>query len=169
MEKLEAAKIAHELRRPLDDVDRKILSALQTDGRMSNIELAERVGLSPSPCLRRVQRLEAEGYITGYRAELDRLKLGLQLTVFLEIKTDRYTVEIREEMSRMLVSFPEVVSCFMVSGEADYLVEVAVPDMAAYEHFLSEKVERLPSVKEMRSNFALRTMRVCGPLPIPER
>ncbi|MEC9434936.1 MAG: Lrp/AsnC family transcriptional regulator [Pseudomonadota bacterium] len=154
-------------RTALDAIDRAILSALQADGRLSNVELAERVGLSPSPCLRRVKRLEAAGLIAGYRAALDRRALGLGLTVFVEIKVDRHSAENAAGLEAQLLALPEVVACHMVSGAADFLAEIVVPDLAAYERLLTARLLSLPMVQDVRSNFALRSPLAAGPLPIP--
>lgn len=150
----------------LDDFDCRILAALQEDGRLSNVDLAERVGLSPSPCLRRVKRLEQEGYIRGYRAVLDRDRLGLDITVFLEIKVEKHFIENANAVQEVLASIPEMIAVHMVSGEADWLAEVVVPDLKAYERLLSERILPLPMVKDIRSNFAIRTNKTDAPLPL---
>ena len=125
---------------PLDAFDHKILAALQEDGRLSNVDLADKVGLSPSPCLRRVRRLEQEGYIRGYRAVLDRRKVGLGLTVYVDIKVEKHSTENAAMHQRLLEAIPEVVAAHMVSGEADFVAEVVVPDLAAYEELLTERL-----------------------------
>src|ERR1700686_3638369 len=107
----------------LDTFDRRIVVALQADGRLSNVELAERVGLSPSPCLRRVARLEREGYIDSYRAMLGRRSIGLGLTVFVGVKIDGHADDRASEFEAAVVAMNEVVACHMVSGEADYMLE----------------------------------------------
>jgi Lrp/AsnC family leucine-responsive transcriptional regulator len=113
----------------LDAIDRRIVAALQANGRLSNVELAERVGLSPSPYLRRVQRLEREGYIEAYRAVLGRSRIGLGLTVFLGVKIDGHANERALALEEALLAMPEIVACHLVSGDADYLLEVVVPDI----------------------------------------
>jgi Lrp/AsnC family leucine-responsive transcriptional regulator len=150
----------------LDDFDRKILAALQEDGRLSNVNLAEKVGLSPSPCLRRVKRLEQEGYIRGYRAVLDRRKLGLDLTVYVEIKVEKHSAENAALHQTLLEEIPEVVAAHMVSGEPDFVAEVVVPDLASYERLLTERLLTLPMVKDIRSNFVLRQAKIDAPLPL---
>lgn len=150
----------------LDRFDHAILAALQADGRLSNVELAEAVGLSPSPCLRRVKRLEAEGYLTGYRGLLDRDKVGLGMTVFVEIKAERHFIEASKALQEALAAIPEVVAAHMVSGEADFLVEVVVPDLKAYERVLNERLLSLNMVKDIRSNFAIRIIKTAAPLPL---
>jgi Lrp/AsnC family leucine-responsive transcriptional regulator len=150
----------------LDAIDCRILAALQAEGRLSNVELAERVGLSPSPCLRRVQRLERDGYIEAYRAVLGRRRIGLGFTVFIGIKIDAHADERADEMREAIVAMPEVVACHMVSGEADYLLEVVVPDLEHYERFLLDRLLALTMIKEVRSNIAIQTAKVAAPLPL---
>src|SRR3990167_2574968 len=128
----------------IDRMDRKILEALQAEGRLSNVELPARVALSPSPCLRRVKRLEDDGVIAGYRAVVDRAKVGLGLTVFVEIKAGKHSRENAANLSRGIATMPEVVSCHIVSGTADFLAEIVVPDLAAYEHFMLDRLLALP-------------------------
>lgn len=150
----------------LDRTDRRILETLQNDGRLSNVDLAERVGLSPSPCLRRVKRLEDEGLISGYRAILDRKAVGLGLTVFVEIKVGKHSRENAAALHAALLAIPEVVSCHMVSGIADFLAEVVVADLEAYERLMTDKLLTLPTIEDVRSNFAIRMVKTNGPLPL---
>ena len=150
----------------LDALDRRILAALQDDGKLSNIKLAQRIGLSPSPCLRRVARLEHDGYIESYRAVLDRDRVGLGLTVFVEIRIAGHADERASAFERAIVAMPEVVACHMVSGDADYLIEVVAPDLAAYRRFLVDKLLDLPLVREVRSNVALETLKSVAALPL---
>jgi len=150
----------------LDTLDRRILAALQDDGKLSNIKLAQRIGLSPSPCLRRVTRLEHDGYIESYRAVLGRDRIGLGLTVFVEIRIAGHADERAAAFEQAIVAMPEVVACHMVSGKADYLVEVVVPDLAAYRRFLVDKLLDLPLVKGVRSNVALETLKAMAALPL---
>ena len=151
----------------IDQTDLRILSALQHDARLTNVELAERVNLSPSPCLRRTKRLEEIGVIRGYRADLDRNQVGLGLTVFVEIKVDRHSRQNADDLGQALSAMPEVVSCCMVSGAADFFAELVVPDLAAYERLLSDQLLALPMVADIRSNFALRVIKTAGPLNLP--
>ena len=150
----------------LDRIDRKILDTLQADGRLSNVDLAERVGLSPSPCLRRVKRLEDAGMIAGYRAVLDRKAIGLGLTVFIEIKVGKHSRDNANALQEALLTIPEVVSCHMVSGISDFLAEVVVPDLEAYERLMTDKILTLPTIEDVRSNFAIRTIKSDAPLPL---
>jgi Lrp/AsnC family transcriptional regulator, leucine-responsive regulatory protein len=150
----------------LDAIDHRIVAALQADGRLTNLELAERVGLSPSPCLRRVKRLERDGYIETYRAMLQRDRLGLGLTVFVGVKIGGHANVEAEAFQDAIVALPEVVACHLVSGEADYLLEVVVPDLAHYQRFLVGKLLNLAIVREVRSNIAIQTLKAGAPLPL---
>jgi Lrp/AsnC family leucine-responsive transcriptional regulator len=151
---------------PMDTVDRQMLTILQRDGRISNAALADELHLSPSPCLRRLRALERDGVIAGYRAELDRTKLGLGLTVFVELKVDGHSDRSAAAISEALQAAPEVVAAHIVSGSADFLLEVVVADLAAYERLMFDTLLRLPNVSDVRSNFALRTVKTHGPLPL---
>ena len=150
----------------LDAYDHRILAALQRDGRLSNVQLAEAIGLSPSPCLRRVRLLEEAGVIRRYGADLDRDQVGLGLTVFVGIKVERHHEEQAEAFRRAVVDLPEVISVHLVSGEADFLLQVVVPDQRAYEHFLTGTLLKLPGVSDIRSNFAISTLKESAPLPL---
>ncbi|WP_051328939.1 Lrp/AsnC family transcriptional regulator [Geminicoccus roseus] len=150
----------------LDEIDRRILAALQADGRISNAELADKVGLSASPCLRRVRALEQAGVIAGYRAILDREAVGLGLTVFVAIKVARHSKDAAAALQEALGGIDEVVACHMVSGEADFLAEMVVADLRQYERILTERLLTLPMVGDIRSNVVLRRIRSDGPLPL---
>lgn len=150
----------------LDAIDRRIIAALQADGRLSNVDLAEAVGLSPSPCLRRVKRLEAEGYVTAYRAILGRARIGLGVTVFVGLKIEGHADEQADTMQEAIAAMPEVVGFHMVAGEADYLLEVVVPDLEHYQRFLLDRLLSMPIIKEVRSNIALQTLKAGAPLPL---
>ena len=156
-------------RTDIDGTDLRIVEALQLDGRLSNVDLAERVHLSPSPCLRRTRRLEEQGVIRGYRAEVDRAGVGLGLTVFVEIKVETHSRSNADALSRALADMDEVVACHMISGEADFLLEVVAADLEAYERFLSERLLSLPMIRDIRSNFALRTVKSGGRLPLNQQ
>lgn len=150
----------------LDALDLKILTELQSDGRITNAELADRIGLSATPCLRRVKALEQEGAIIGYRALLDRAKVGLGLTVMVGVKVDGHRDENARAIQEAFIGMPEVVSCHLLSGETDFLLEVLVPDLAHYEQFLLGKLLLLPMVKDIRSNIVIRTVKENAPLPL---
>jgi Lrp/AsnC family transcriptional regulator, leucine-responsive regulatory protein len=151
---------------PLDRVDRRLLEVLQREGRLSNVALAERVHLSPSPCLRRLKALEQAGVIDGYRAVLDREAIGLGLTVFVEIKVEGHSEDTAAAIEDAVAKMPEVVSCHIVSGAADFLLEVVVPDLRAYERLLLGSLLKLPSISDVRSNFAIREVKAASPLPL---
>ncbi|MFC4171708.1 Lrp/AsnC family transcriptional regulator [Microvirga sp. GCM10011540] len=150
----------------LDAIDLKILRALQSDGRLTNNELADQVGLSPSPCLRRVRRLERDGFIRTYRAVLDRDSVGLGLTVFVEIKVEKHSRDNARALQEALEAMPEVVACHMVSGTADFIAEIVVPNLKVYERLLTERLLTLPMIGDIRSNFALTRVKSDGPLPL---
>jgi len=150
----------------LDAIDLRILNALQEDGRLTNQELADQVGLSPSPCLRRVRRLEQDGFIRTYRAVLDRDSVGLGLTVFVDIKVEKHSRENATALREALAAMPEVVACHMVSGTADFIVEIVVANLKAYERLLTEKLLTLPMIGDIRSNFALARVKSDAALPL---
>ena len=150
----------------LDAIDRRILTALQADGRLSNVDLADRIGLSPSPCLRRVNRLERDGYIEGYRAALGRKRIGLGLTVFVGVKIEGHADERATTFEQEAVACPEIVACHMVAGDVDYLLEVTVPDLDTYQRFLVGKLLNLPLVREVKSTIAIQTLKAGSALPL---
>jgi Lrp/AsnC family leucine-responsive transcriptional regulator len=150
----------------LDATDARIIAALQSDGRLSNTQLADTVGLSPSPCLRRVQRLEREGYIECYRAVLRRNRIGLGVTVFLGVRIEGHADARADALQDALVAMPEVVACHMVSGDLDYLLEIVVQDLEEYQAVLVNKLLEWPIVKEVRSIVALQCLKVAAPLPL---
>ncbi|CAD7026914.1 Lrp/AsnC family transcriptional regulator [Pseudorhizobium endolithicum] len=151
----------------LDVFDIAILNALQEDARASNVDVAERVNLSPSPCLRRTRMLEEAGIVRGYRAEIDRRAVGLELTIFVAFKVIRHTRENAKALEQALLDIPEVIACHMISGQADFLAEVVVENLAAYERLLTEKLLVLPQVTDIQSNFAIRSVKTGGPLKLP--
>jgi Lrp/AsnC family leucine-responsive transcriptional regulator len=149
-----------------DRVDRAIVSRLQIDGRLPNVDLAEAISLSPSACLRRVKALESSGIIAGYRAEVDRVRAGLGLTVFIELKVESHSQQTSAQLEAALTAIPAVVACYLISGTADFFVEVVVPDLAAYEQLLLGQILAIPQVVSAQSNFAIRTVLNRGPLPL---
>ena len=149
-----------------DKIDRAIVAQLQRDGRIANVDLAEEVGLSPSACLRRVKALEADGIIAGYRAEVDRAKAGLGLTVFIMVKVEGHSRESSDRMEAALTAVPAVVACYLISGSADFMVEAAVPDLAAYEQLLLGQILTIEGITEAHSTFAIRTILSRGPIPL---
>ncbi len=150
----------------LDEIDRHILELLQDDARLTNIELADKVGLTPSPCLRRLKQLEQSNVINSYRAILNRVEVGLGLTVFVNIKVERHHDTEANAFREAVRSLPEVVSCHLISGDSDFLLQVVLPDLAGYEKFLVGTLLKLPSVKDIRSNFAIQTIKAHAPLPL---
>src|SRR5262245_31977727 len=150
----------------LDLIDRRIVAALQADGRLSNVDLADKVGLSPSPCLRRVKRLEHEGYIEGYRAALRRDRVGLGFSVVVGVKIEGHANERALVFEKAVTEMPQVIACHLISGEADYLLEVVVPDLEGYQRFLVGKLLNLPMVREVKSNIAMQTLKADAPLPL---
>lgn len=151
---------------PLDAFDRRIIAALQADGRLANVDLAEKIGLSPSPCLRRVKRLEREGYIESYRASLDRARVGLGFTVFVGVRIEGHANDRAGGFEDGVLGMSEVIACHMVSGTVDYLLEVVVPDLAHYQKFLIGKLLALPMVREVQSSIAINTLKAGAPLPL---
>jgi Lrp/AsnC family transcriptional regulator, leucine-responsive regulatory protein len=152
---------------PLDELDRRILEELQRDGGLSNLELAERVGLSPSPCSRRVKALEDASVIARRVTVLDRKKLGLTLTAIIQIAMDRHTPERFASFEKKVKACPEVQACYLVAGqEADYLLKVVLPDMDHYQEFLLNKITRIEGVSGVRSSFVMREVIDTTELPL---
>ena len=149
-----------------DSVDRAIISTLQRDGRIANVDLAEAVALSPSACLRRVKALEASGIIAGYHADVSRARAGLGLTAFIGLRVEGHSQETSQRIEERLLAIPAVVACYVISGNDDFLVEVAVPDLAGYEQLLLGEILTIPSVVQAHSTFAIRTVLSRGPLPL---
>jgi Lrp/AsnC family transcriptional regulator, leucine-responsive regulatory protein len=150
----------------LDKFDIHILSQLQTDGRLTNAELANRVGLSPAPCWRRVRRLETEGYISGYHAALNRHKLGLGVIAFVRIYADRNTGEVTRALKEQLIQMPEVMSCHHISGEGSFEITVMATDLEAYSRFAMDRLINLPHVKDLHTSFSLGEVKASHELPL---
>lgn len=143
----------------LDEIDKKLLSILQTNAKISNLELAEKVNLSATPCARRVKRFEDQGLILGTTTLLDQEKLGLKLTAYIAVSMERHTQRQFEQFEAQVTQFPEVVSCSVVTGRAeDYLLKVVVRDMKHYEEFLLRRLNRLPGLNNVHSSFELRNV-----------
>ena len=141
----------------LDKIDRQILALLRENARMSNLELAESVNLSPTPCARRIKQLEDAGVITGYSVTTDPIKLGYQLSVYIAISMDKHTAERFSNFEKKLREFPEVVSCSIVTGRSeDYLIKALVKDMAHYEEFLLHRLNRIEGIAQVHTSFELR-------------
>lgn len=151
----------------LDSYDRKILAILQADGRVSNQDLADRIGLSPSPCLRRVRTLEEAGLITGYRALLDAKKLGLSLMALIGISMDQHTPERFANLETAMQDIPEVLECLLITGQqSDYQLKVVIRDMDAYQDLLLNKITRIPGVTGVHTSFVLRKVVYRSALPL---
>ncbi len=150
----------------MDKTDRKILAVLQRDGRISNQRLAEEVGLSVSPCWRRVKRLEQEGYIERYVTLLDAGKVGLRITAFVHVSLEDHHPDTLTEFDRLIRTRPEVLECFAMSGQDDYLLRVVCPDMDAYEDFLTRHLLALKGVRTANTSFVLKTRKSTTALPL---
>jgi Lrp/AsnC family transcriptional regulator, leucine-responsive regulatory protein len=150
----------------LDAVDRKILVELQANGRMSLAELADKVGLSASPCLRRVRMLEKAGVITRYVAVLDQRAVGLPVSVFVSIKLERQKQDALDRFAKAIELWPEVLECYLMTGPRDYWLRVVVPDLAAYERFVKQKLTRLEGIASIESSFALEQVKYTNVLPV---
>ena len=151
----------------LDSIDLKILSELQNDGSLSNIELARRIHLSPSPCLARVRALEAAGVIDRYVALTNATALGLGLNVFINISLKSQSKESLGYFEQRICEHDEVMECYMMTGDSDYLIRVAVADIAALEKFILEQLTPIPGIEKIRSSFALKQVRYKTALPLP--
>lgn len=149
----------------LDAVDRRMLAVLQTDGRITNQELAERVGLSPTPCLRRLKRLEDSGVITGYSAQVDPKAYGLPFSVFVSVRLLQQMRDQIAEFERAVESWEEVTECYLMTGSQDYLLRVQTDGIEGYERFLKQKVTQLSCIQSVQSNFALATIKRRTALP----
>lgn len=143
----------------IDELDRRILRELRLDGRLSNTKLAEKVGLSTTPCWNRVRALEESGMIEGYTALLSQTALGYPDTVIIEVTLDRHDDDIFEKFGQALAELPEVMEAYLLTGEYDYLIKVAVAGTAGYEEFLRRKLYKLPGLKHSRSTFVLRCLK----------
>jgi len=151
----------------IDSYDRAILQTLQRQGRISNQDLAEKVNLSPAPCLRRVKRLEQEGIIESYSARLNARKLELKLMAFIQISMDKHTPERFDRFEQAIAGFAEVLECHLITGQdADYLLKVVVKDMDDYQRFLLNKITRIEGVSGVHSSFVLKSPENRGHLPV---
>lgn len=145
--------------RSIDQIDRKILQLLRTDARLTNSDIAERAGLSGTACWNRIRRLETEGYILGYVALLDQVKMGLPETVLIEVTLEKHDEETLDRFGASLAQMPEVLEAYLTTGEYDYMIKVAVAGTAGYERFLLERLYRLPGIRHTRSSFCLRRLK----------
>lgn len=152
----------------LDHIDHKILRYLQENARITNAELADKVGLSPTPCLRRLRRLETDGIIRGYHTEINREALGVNVTVIILVKLEREDDKTLREFEAAIQKRSEVMECYLVTGKFDYFIRVVIPSLAAYETFLSETILRMPNIATVESSFTLREVERKIVVPIPE-
>ena len=155
-------------KKAIDDIDRRILGCLQASGRMSLNDLASKVGLSPSPCLRRVRTLERDGVIARYVAVLDQRAVGLPVSVFVSIKLDSQRQEALNRFSKAdRRRWPEVLECYLMTGPRDYWLRVVMPDLDAYERFVKQKLTRVEGIASIESSFALEQVKYTNVLPLP--
>jgi DNA-binding Lrp family transcriptional regulator len=152
--------------RSLDRVDRRILDALQGDARISNQELAKKVGLSPAPCWRRLRRLEEEGFIAGYATLLKPAAIGLPILAYALVTLENHHPETVRQFDRLIQDRPEVLECHSMSGANDYLLRIVAASMEAYEHFLSTQLLQASAVRSVNTSFVLRTKKSTTRLPV---
>lgn len=152
---------------PLDVTDWKILARLQEDARMSNVDLAKAVHLSPSPCLARVRALEQEGVIGRYVTLLDPLKLGLTVSVFIQVSLEKQMRNALDTFEASVLARDEVMECYLMTGDADYLLRVVVPDVQSIERFIVDYLAKIPGVSSIKSSFALKQVKYKTALPLP--
>jgi DNA-binding Lrp family transcriptional regulator len=150
----------------LDKFDLAILEALQTDARLTNAELAQRVGLSAAPCWRRVRALEEAGYIKGYRAEIDRQKIGLGVLAFVRLDAERNTGDVTRKLETAIRKIPEIVSCHYISGTGTFELQVVAADLEAFSQFARQVLINLPNVKDLHTSFSLGEVKSAGALPL---
>ena len=153
-------------KRNLDAIDRRILRHLQADARLSNVGLAEKVGLSPSPCLRRVKSLEDGGVIRGYATLVDQDAVDLPVSVFVNVALERQVEDNLESFESRILDCPEVMECYLMTGDSDYLLRVVAADLRAYERFLLDHLTRFPGVSSIKSSFALKQVVYRAALPL---
>jgi DNA-binding Lrp family transcriptional regulator len=152
--------------RALDAIDRKILALLQENARLANVELAGAVGLSPSPCLRRVRDLEEAGVIRRYVTLLDPAQLGLPVSIFVSVTLERQVEQALEHFEAAILKRPEVMECYLMTGDADYLLRIVTADLSGYERFLIDHLTRVPGVSSIKSSFALKQVKYLTALPV---
>lgn len=150
----------------LDKIDRRILIELQADGRISNVDLARRVGLAPTSMSDRLRRLGRQGYIKGFTARLDAERLGFDLLVFVEVQLDKTTPDVFDKFAAAVRRAPSILECHMVAGGFDYLIKARLPDMKAYRTFLGDVLLAMPGVRETRTYAVMEEIKFDGPLPL---
>lgn len=150
----------------LSETDRRILRALQEDGRMTVQAIAERVGLSASPCLRRIRQMEDNGVISAYSAVVDQARVGLPVSVFISIKLERQRATELDRFAKAISAWPEVMECYLMTGQHDFLVRVVCADLSTYETFLRDRLTQVEGVKSIESSFALGQVKYSRVLPL---
>ena len=150
----------------LDEVDRRIINCLQSDARLTIVELAERVGLSPTPCARRIKILERSGVISRYVTLLDQKSVGLPVSVFVNVTLERQVEQALEGFEKTILERPEVMECYLMTGDADYLLRVVTSDLESYERFLVDHLTRIPGVSSIKSSFSLKQVSYRTALPL---
>lgn len=151
----------------IDAIDITILEQLQEDASISNVELARKVGLSPSPCLARVRALQDAGVISRQVTLLDPLRLGLTVSVFIQVSLEKQVEKALETFEKAIRSYPEVMECYLMTGDADYLLRVVVADVPSFERFILDNLTRIPGVANIKSSFALKQVKYQTALPLP--
>jgi Lrp/AsnC family leucine-responsive transcriptional regulator len=152
----------------MDRIDRRLLAHLQLNGRASNLELAQAVGLSPAQCHRRHRRLEEQGYIAGYAARLDAVRLNLGVVAFIDVAMEKGHIRDLKKFTDVIVDLPEILECYSVTGDFDYVIKVVARDLKSLSTFLMEKLMRLPGVNSVRSSICLDELKCTTALPLPE-
>ncbi|MEX0348732.1 MAG: Lrp/AsnC family transcriptional regulator [Paracoccaceae bacterium] len=151
----------------MDAIDHRIVHHLQRDGRMTVTDLAEAVGLSPTPCARRVERLQRQGVITGYGARVDPAKLGLDVSIFVSVELEKQDKAAIDAFEKAITTCDEVMECYLMTGSRDILLRVVAADLASFDWFLENRLMQIPGIRNLRSNFALRTIMKRNELPTP--
>jgi DNA-binding Lrp family transcriptional regulator len=152
----------------LDDIDRRLLASLQEDGRMTNVDLAAKVGLTPPPCLRRVRGLEESGVIRGYHADLDAAKLGYTITVFAMVSLKSQAEDALRQFEDHMRALPEVRECHMLNGEIDFILKIASRDLQSFQEFLTSKLTPAPNVASVKTSLTIRTAKQLPGVPLDE-
>ena len=159
-------KLADSPKIDLDDADRRILRALQNDARITIQDLASKVGLSPSPCLRRLRQLEKSGVISGYGADIAQKTVGLPVSVFISIRLERQNARNLDQFGAAVEGWPEVMECYLMTGKSDFLMRIVCEDLEAYERFLRQKLTQLDGIASIESSFSLGAVKYSRALPI---
>lgn len=150
----------------IDDIDRRILNILQSESRLTNIELSERVGLSPTPCLRRVRRLEESGLIRGYRADVDRRQLGYPIMAFVQVRLNQQVESALEMVESAVRERPEIINCFLVTGDSDYMLQVVAKSLDDYADFMRNHLTQIAAIQNIQTSFVLDNIVRNRPIPV---